>query len=294
MSKRCGKIALLTCVVLATAAVFADAQKKSWRDASVEVGDIKIHYLEAGAGDRHLVFIPGWTMNAEVWKEQIPYFAARGFHVLALDPRSQGQTTKTEEGNTYAQHAADLHVFLKQLNAQHAVLVGWSAGALTILEYLLSPEAIRPDQVVFVDPAPLGLKQPEESFGLTAQQFRELGLSLQQERKKATAAFVKGMFKSKAGDFLLNELAVASLKTSVGTATALMFDIVTGDRRRALPRVSMPALIMVGPDNRLYGEHLQSKIQRAKLEVIPETGHALFLEKPQAFNQALEGFLGGQ
>jgi microsomal epoxide hydrolase len=285
---------LLTCVVLATAAVFADAQKKSWRDASVEVGDIKIHYLEAGAGDRHLVFIPGWTMNAEVWKEQIPYFAARGFHVLALDPRSQGQTTKTEEGNTYAQHAADLHVFLKQLNAQHAVLVGWSAGALTILEYLLSPEAIRPDQVVFVDPAPLGLKQPEESFGLTAQQFRELGLSLQQERKKATAAFVKGMFKSKAGDFLLNELAVASLKTSVGTATALMFDIVTGDRRRALPRVSMPALIMVGPDNRLYGEHLQSKIQRAKLEVIPETGHALFLEKPQAFNQALEGFLGGK
>jgi len=77
------------------------AEKKPWKDQSVQVGDIKIHYIEAGGGDRALVFIPGWMMAAEVWREQIPYFAARGFRVLAIDPRSQGQTTRTDEGNTY-------------------------------------------------------------------------------------------------------------------------------------------------------------------------------------------------
>jgi pimeloyl-ACP methyl ester carboxylesterase len=46
------------------------------------------------------------------------------------------------------------------------------------------------------------------------------------------------------------------------------------------------------PENRLIGELMQSKIPRSKLEVIPEAGHAMFLEKPQAFNQILESFLG--
>jgi len=31
--------------------------KDPWKDMSVEVGDIQIHYLEAGTGDRVLVFI---------------------------------------------------------------------------------------------------------------------------------------------------------------------------------------------------------------------------------------------
>jgi pimeloyl-ACP methyl ester carboxylesterase len=37
---------------------------------------------------------------------------------------------------------------------------------------------------------------------------------------------------------------------------------------------------------------MQSKIPGSELKVIADAGHALFLEKPQAFNQALEDFLG--
>ena len=37
---------------------------------------------------------------------------------------------------------------------------------------------------------------------------------------------------------------------------------------------------------------MQSKIAKSKLEVVPEAGHAFFLEKPQTFNQTLEAFLG--
>jgi pimeloyl-ACP methyl ester carboxylesterase len=44
-------------------------------------------------------------------------------------------------------------------------------------------------------------------------------------------------------------------------------------------------------DNRSIGEYMQSKIQGSKLEVIENAGHAVFVDKPQAFNQALEAFL---
>ena len=60
------------------------------------IGDIRMHYLESGSGDRTLVFVPGLTMTAGVWQEQFPYFAARGFRVIAIDPRSHGATSKTD------------------------------------------------------------------------------------------------------------------------------------------------------------------------------------------------------
>ena len=135
----------LIILTLTSAALPVKAQKGVWKDLSVRVGDIKIRYLEAGAGERYLVLIPGWTMTAEVWKEQIPYFAARNFHVVAFDPRSQGLTTKTEGGNTYQQQAADLHAFLNALKIDEPILVGWSAGVAVLLEYISSPEAVIPE-----------------------------------------------------------------------------------------------------------------------------------------------------
>jgi pimeloyl-ACP methyl ester carboxylesterase len=231
-------------------------------------------------------------MVAEVWKEQIPYFTARGFHVYALDLRSYGQTTKTEAGNTYQQHAADLHAFLKTLKIEHAALVGWSAGVIALLEYISSPEALQPERLVFVDGAPCGFKDGDYTFGVTMQQARSFLVSMEEDRAKATNTWVRSMFKSHQAELLYKEIADGSMKTPLGTALALFFDSFTGDRRPALARVPVPTLIVVPDEHRLLGEYLQSKIQRSKLEVVPESGHAVFLDKPQAFNQILEDFLG--
>jgi non-heme chloroperoxidase len=283
-------------VILAAISLFAGwiagADKKAWKDASIQVADIKIHYVEMGAGDRTMVLIPTWSLYAEVWKEQLPYFASRGFRVIALDMRSHGQTTRTEAGNTYQQHAADLHAFLKTMKIEHANLVGWGSGVTTLLEYISSPESLQPDNLVFVDGNPCGFKDSDYPYGMTPQAARTFGLSLQEDRKKATEQWVIGLFKSKQGLAILTELAAGSQKVSTGAALSLFFDSYTGDRRPALARIPVPTLLLMSQDNRLLGEYLQSKIKRSKLEVIPDSGHAIMLEKPQAFNQILESFLG--
>jgi pimeloyl-ACP methyl ester carboxylesterase len=266
--------------------------EKTFKDTSVQVGDIKIHYLEAGTGDRHMVFIPGLTMTAEVWKEQLPYFAARDFHVIALDPRSHGQSSKTEGGNTYQQHAADLHAFLQKMKLEHCTLVGWGAGVVTLLEYVSSPEALKPDALVLVGDPPIVAGDKEIPTSFNVQQSRDFVLAMEEDRAKATEAMVRGFFKAPQNIFLLKSLNDASLKTPAGAAIALLFDLVTGDRRPALSRIVVSTLVIVPQDRQLAGEYLQSKIAGAKLKVIPDAGHALFLEKPQAFNQALEDFLG--
>jgi non-heme chloroperoxidase len=276
------------------AAVLPMASKESepWREKYLQVGDIKIHYLEAGAGDRALVFVAGWIMPAEVWKEQIPYFSSRGFRVIALDPRSQGETTRTELGNTYQQHAADLHAFLQSLKIEHCYLVGWAAGVTTLLEYLSSPEVLKPEKVVFVEGGPAAVKLEDYPGTTTPQQARKFLLEFQEDRTKALDQHIRGLFKASQPEILYKELLESSQKTPPGAALSLYFDIFTGDRRSALRHIAVPSLIVTTPENRANGEYMKAKISRSSLEVIEDAGSALFLDKPQAFNQMLEAFLG--
>jgi len=58
---------------------------------------VRLHYLETGKGTA-IVFVPGWTMPAWIWSLQIQYFA-KNFHVVALDPRAQGDSEKVNFGN---------------------------------------------------------------------------------------------------------------------------------------------------------------------------------------------------
>jgi hypothetical protein len=100
-----------------------------FRQGFVTVADgVRVHYVDGGSGrGRILLFIPGWTMDASVWREQMQHFAP-GHRVIAIDPRSQGESTKTPDGDTAEQRARDLATLMGRLKLDHVVLVGWSQG----------------------------------------------------------------------------------------------------------------------------------------------------------------------
>lgn len=281
-------VLLLCC----SSGVLSGKEKGPRQDKYIEVGDIKIHYLEAGDGERPLVFIPDWTMPAEVWREQIPYFSARGFRVIAVDPRGQGSTTRTESGNTYQQHAADLHAFLQALKIEHSYLVGWGAGTATLLDYISSPEALKPEKMVFVGGGPALLKMEDYPGLMTMQQARTLVLALDENRAKATEQLVRSLFKQRPTELVVNDLTLASRKTPLSAALLLYIDLLTGDRRPALRHIAVPTLMIATDENRAVGEYMKARIPRSALEIIEGAGQAPFLEKPQTFNQILESFLG--
>src|ERR1700740_1421802 len=84
---------------------------------------IRIHYLELGSG-RPIVFIPGWTMPAWIWQKQIDEFS-KSYHVIALDPRSQGESDKPPYGPLLETRARDYKELLDQLGLKQTVLICW-------------------------------------------------------------------------------------------------------------------------------------------------------------------------
>ena len=71
--------------------------------------------------------------------------------------------------------------------------------------------------------------------------------------------------------------------------------IVTTDFLAALPHIDVPTLVIVGEEDVVTppsdSELLAQRIPGATLVNIPGAGHLTNIEKPQAFNAALETFL---
>src|SRR2546428_270462 len=86
---------------------------------------VRLHYLSGGSGPT-MVFVPGWTMPADIWEPQLRYFV-RSHRVIALDPRSQGASERVSEGNFVRRHAQDVHELLHHLGTGAPLCVAWTA-----------------------------------------------------------------------------------------------------------------------------------------------------------------------
>ena len=88
MSRRfCFGVVLL---IMATGSGAAETSRRSFQTSD----GVTLSFLDAGrnsTGKRNLTIalIPGWTMPASIWRNQVPAFSRR-YHTLAFDPRGQG------------------------------------------------------------------------------------------------------------------------------------------------------------------------------------------------------------
>ena len=95
---------------------------------------VELHILEKGEG-KPLVFIPGLTFSGEIFKNQLEYFSSE-YRVIAIDPRGQGYSAKTVDGNDYLTHGRDVAGLIDALGLKDIVLIGWSTGNLDTWSYV--------------------------------------------------------------------------------------------------------------------------------------------------------------
>src|SRR5439155_6188619 len=127
---------LSAAVCLGTLPMLAKSNSGSSRMVEVAEG-VSVRVIEAGkpGAQPTLVFIPGWSTGADIWRQQIDRFVPT-YRVIAFDPRSQGESTKTTNGNTPEMRARDLHALLERLGVQRPLLIGWSQGVQDVAAYI--------------------------------------------------------------------------------------------------------------------------------------------------------------
>lgn len=240
-----------------------------------------------------LVLIPGWRFTADIWTRQIAEFGSR-YRVVALDPRSQGASTKTLADNTPEARAEDLHAMLTRLDVGSVVLVGWSPGAQDVGAYVAKFGTGGVKGLVFVDAAPSQGWDKAVAAPGSAQQLRQLSLYTRYPRE-ATEGMMQAVFKTPRTKAEADRLVADALKTPPTIGAAMLEDDLFGpDRMSALAKVETPALLIAADNSPNAGDlaALAKVLPKARLVSIPGAGHAVFVDQPRQFDELVTAFLG--
>ncbi|QJU60345.1 alpha/beta hydrolase [Sphingomonas sp. AP4-R1] len=133
----------------------------------------EIFYKDWGPKDAQpIVFHHGWPLSADDWDNQMMFFLARGYRVIAHDRRGHGRSTQTWEGNEMDTYAADMIELAAALDLKGAVHVGHSTGGGEVAHYVARAEAGRVAKAVLIGAVPpVMLKSDANPGGLPMEVF---------------------------------------------------------------------------------------------------------------------------
>jgi microsomal epoxide hydrolase len=255
---------------------------------------VVLRVVESGKANSKppLVFIPGWSAGADIWQGQIDRFDD-AYRVIAFDPRSQGDSTKTTSGNTPEQRAADLHALLAARKVKRPILIGWSQAAQDIAAYVLLYGTRDIAGIVLVDAAVSeGAKAIAARPDQAAVQFSRFAIYASDQEAYLHRMFGAIISKPQPPGAVDSAIATA-MKTppSIGIAM-LVADMFGVDRTPALAKIDCPVLIIAAAKSEeLAAQRAEAKaIKNARFVEIDDAAHAVFLDQPDNFGGALADF----
>src|SRR5471032_1937397 len=134
----------------------------------------EIFYKDWGKG-QPIVFHHGWPLSADDWDNQMMFFLAHGYRVIAHDRRGHGRSTQTDNGNDMDTYAADVAELVTALDLKNAVHVGHSTGGGEVTRYVARHGKGRVAKAVLISSIPPQLlKSDKNPDGLPMAVFDQL------------------------------------------------------------------------------------------------------------------------
>ena len=263
---------------------------------TVNIDGVKIAYRETGQGFP-LVFAHEFAGSMESWDPQVNYFARR-YRVIVYNARGYTPSDVPDSPDVYGyeQQVADLYGLLNHLGIEEAHIGGLSMGAYTTIMFgLTHPKMCRS---LIVAGAGSG-SDDVKKFHVSAANYADLMDSggMDAMRKYITGdTRARFRLKDPAGYALFEDLFMAhSAKGSANTYRGFQGTRPSIYTREAeLRELRIPMLIVNGDEDEPClpaGLFLKRTVPAAGLALVPQTGHAVNIEEPMAFNQLVGEFL---
>ena len=260
--------------------------------------EVTISFSDEGAG-RPVVLLHGHTLDRMVWLPVVPHLLDAGLRVIRPDLRGHGQSTRPDSGYHFSHHSADVVGLLDSIGVDRAALVGFSFGGGVALETAVT-QSSRVSAMGLVTPV-----MPDRPFEPAfMENLRDVARTI---RSEGVAEAMAGPWQSSplfAHSFTKDGIreAVAAIVAGFPGAEFLATERDRIDRDWKLPdrlaEISIPARVMVGememPGFKAFADEAAGGIPGATIEVVPDCGHLLPLEAPDAIAAMIIGLLGGK
>jgi 3-oxoadipate enol-lactonase len=253
----------------------------------------KVFYLEENPqGSPGVLLLHGLGANSASWQLQIPFLVHSGYRVLAFDTPGFGQSAYPGHGAHPQEAALLFSSVLQQIAEAPFHVIGISMGGTQALQLALDyPDLV--NRLVLVNTfAHLQVTDPKllPYFALRFILVHTLGLETQAKQ------VAKRIFPSPEQETLRQGLTQQVLQANPQAYRAWMRALSRFDVRGRLGEIRSPTLVITGDQDTTVAyanqEELARRIPGAKHEIIHGAGHAVSVDHPNEFNQALLNFLG--
>ena len=248
----------------------------------ISANGIEIFYESHGEGPA-ITFAHGRGGCHLSWWQQIPALRDR-FRCVTFDHRGFGYSRDVDNGPGRHAFADDLAALLDHLGIERSYLVGQSMGGWTCLSFAVA----HPDRGA-------GLVLADTSAGINDERifsaYRARGEPPTNVFDRALSATFKERDPVKA--FLYAEISGLSQPPNESLMELLLSE--DGPAPEVLADFRVPALLIFGEDDIVVPPEIAricaGFIPGARLEIVPDTGHSVYFERPDVFNGLVEAFI---
>jgi pimeloyl-ACP methyl ester carboxylesterase len=249
--------------------------------AFLEVDGARLYYEECGTGQKTAVLLHDGVVNSAVWDDVWPAFCKQ-FHAIRYDRRGYGRSSATTK--PYYE-ADDLAALLLDRGISQAALVASSHGGDIALSFALRYPA-QVSELVLIGPEAEGFPYSEH-FAMAQMAF--------QNAQDATEVRVRNTYFIVPGNDAARERLRRLLNASPQDHKHNDMPLPEKPVFPYVRDLKMPTLILIGSgdiaDNQAVAGALVMAIPGAARVVVPDTGHLMYLEKPEIFSSLVSGFL---
>ncbi|NML64368.1 alpha/beta hydrolase [Hymenobacter sp. RP-2-7] len=228
------------------------------------VRGIRLYYESYGAGPP-LLLLHGNGGSMGDFQQNIPYFVAHHYRVIAVDSRAHGRSADPADSLSFEQLADDFAALLTHLRLDSAYVLGWSDGGIgAVLLALRHPEKVK--RLVAT-----GANFSPDSLALTPALWQQQQRGYLENKNRVFTDPVKR------NEWKVFKLDVFQPNVPLG----------------ALRRVRAPALVVAGDHDVITLAHtlaIYRHLPRAWLWIVPHSGHATLQEHAGEFNRQVDTF----
>lgn len=266
----------------------------------------EIFYKDWGARDAQpIVFHHGWPLSADDWDNQMLYFLAQGYRVIAHDRRGHGRSTQTSTGHEMDTYAADVAALTDALDLKNAFHVGHSTGGGEVVHYVARAKPGRVGKAVIAGAVPpVMVKSDKNPGGLPIDVFNGLRSALLANRAQFFIDVPSGPFYgfnrpgAKVSQGLIDNWWRQGMMGAANAHYECIKAFSETDFTDDLKKIEVPVLVLHGTDDQIvpYDDSapLSSKLlKNGTLKSYDGLPHGMLSTHPEILNPDMLAFFRG-
>ena len=257
---------------------------------NAKINGISLYYETHGTSGPWLTFSHSLACSTAMWAPQIAEFSKR-YRVVSFDTRGHGQSEAPGGAYTLEQMADDLDGLLRHLGIARTHYCGLSMGGMIGQTFALKYPGVFQSLTL----ADTTSRYPAQAAGTWADRIKTAQTQGMQPLVEPTLArWFTEPFRKARPDIMQAigaQIAATPVAGYAGCCQAIPKINVTA----RLKEIACPMLVVVGEQDMgtplAMAEEIHANAPGSRLSVLSPAAHLSNLEQPDAFNQALDGFL---